>query len=142
LLHLKAAQQGDLMILFYAAQRSRVVEIMEQSVAEQLPGRPVIHCRSLSVLEQRLRRPRHDIEVILISVGDAIEMRQLNSMRSLLLDLRLVLVLPRRDPDIIAWAHKLVPRFIAYADSGYEQVVPVLEKMVGPAKIIQFPQLR
>ena len=126
------------MILFYAAQRSRVVEFMEQSVAEQLPSRALIHCRSLSVLEQRLGRPRHDIEVILVSIGDAIEMRLLNTMRHLLLDLRLVIVLPSRDPDIVAWAHKLVPRFIAYADTGYEQVGAVLEKMMGPdtSKII------
>ena len=127
------------MILFYAAQKSRVVELVEQSVGEQLPTRMMIHCRCLTVLEQRLKRPRHDIEVLLIAISDAIEMRVLNAMRHLLLDLRLVIVLPSHDPDIIAWAHKMVPRFIAYSDSGYEQVAPVLEKMIGQKKVMPFP---
>lgn len=130
------------MILFYAAEKSHVVETMEHMVIEQLPSRPLVHCRSLAVLEQRLRRPRNDIEVVLISVSDAIEMRQLNTMRPLLLDLRLVIVLPTREPDIVAWAHKLVPRFIAYADNGYEQIGAVLKKMLGNGRVLQFPAIR
>jgi hypothetical protein len=130
------------MILFYSAEKNRAVETMEQLLAEQLPSHPLIHCGSLSVLEQRLRRPRNDIEVVLISINDAIEIHQLNAMRALLLDLRLVMMLPRRDSDIVAWAHKLVPRFIAYADNGFEQVAAVLEKMLGKGRILQFPAIR
>jgi hypothetical protein len=52
-------------------------------------------------------------------------------MRPLLTDLRLVMVLPRRHPALIAWAHKMGPRFIAYADNGQEQVGAVLNKMLG-----------
>lgn len=130
------------MILFYSAEKNRVVETMEQMLVELLPSHPLIHCRSLPVLEQRVGRPRNDIEVVLISINDAIEMHQLNAMRSLLLDLRLVMVLPSRDPDIVAWAHKLVPRFIAYADNGLEQVGAVLEKMLGKGRILEFPAIR
>lgn len=127
------------MILFYAAERNRVVESLEQMLTETLSRHPLVHCRSLQVLEQRLRRPCHDVEVLLISVADAIEMRHLIGMRSLLLDMRLVMVLPGRDEDIIAWAHKLSPRFIAYADSGHEQVAAVLDKMLTAGNVIQFP---
>lgn len=119
------------MILFYAASTNRVVETLEHIVAEQTPACPWVRCRTLAVLEQRLRRPCHDVQIVLISVGDPIEMRRLYAMRPLLLDLRLVMVLPRRDPDLIAWAHKLGPRFIAYADNGCEQVGAVLRKMLG-----------
>jgi hypothetical protein len=124
------------MILFYAAEKNRVVETIEEIVAEQLPSRHLVHCRSLVILEQRLRRPSHNIEILLISINDAIEMRQLYAMRPLLLDLRLVMVLPGREADIVAWAHKLSPRFIAYADNGFEQVGAVLEKMVLAQKIV------
>lgn len=119
------------MILLYATSKNHVVETLEQIVAEQLPTRHLIRCRSLADLEQRLRRPCHHAEIVLISVGDAIEMQELSAMRPLFIDLRLVMVLPRRDPDIIAWAHKMGPRFIAYADNGHQQVGAVLNKMLG-----------
>lgn len=124
------------MILFYAAENTPVVEALEQIVASELPAHPLIRCRTLSFMEQRLRCPRNGIDVILISISDAIEMRLLSAMRLLLIDLRLVMVLPWRDEDIIAWAHKLGPRFIAFADNGYEQVGPVLNKMIGSGNVI------
>ena len=49
-------------------------------------------------------------------------------------DLRLVLVLPGRDPKMVVMAHKLAPRFIAYADNGYEQIGAVLEKMIDASR--------
>lgn len=127
------------MILFYAAEKNRVVETIEHMVMAQLPRHNLIHCRSLNVLEQRLRRPCLNIEVVLICVSDPIEMRQLSDMRPLLIDLRLVLVLPWRDADIIAWAHKLGPRFIAYADDGFEPVGAVLDKMLCGRRVVPFP---
>jgi hypothetical protein len=95
----------------------------------------VMHCTTMDTLERRLRQPRHDIEIILISVKDAIEMAQLTELRPLLLDLRLILVLPKRDDDIVAWAHKLGPRFIAYADNGVGQVADVLDKMFDQIRL-------
>lgn len=118
------------MILFYAAEKSRVIEVVEGIMADRSIGVPVIHCPRLALLEQRLRRPHHDVQMVLICVGDAIEMRQLSEMRPLLLDMRLMLVLPDRSKDIVAWAHKLSPRFIAYADNGHEVVGAVLQKMI------------
>jgi len=129
------------MVLLYAANKSGAVATLERAVMEALPRHPLMHCRSLQILEQRLRRPCHDIKVIVILVADAIEMRELILMRSLLLDLRLVIVLPSRDPDVIAWAHKLSPRFISYTENGPRQVTAVLDKMLNANKVVPFPAL-
>jgi hypothetical protein len=123
------------MMLFYAAERSSAVNVLENIVSEKLPVHKVMHCTTMDTLERRLRQPRHDIEIILISVKDAIEMAQLTELRPLLLDLRLILVLPKRDDDIVAWAHKLGPRFIAYADNGVGQVADVLDKMFDQIRL-------
>lgn len=119
------------MLLFYAAQRSRAVEVLEGIVSKMLPVHQVMYCSVIDAVEKRLRRPRQDLEILLISVQDAIEMARLTHMRALLLDMRLILVLPKRDEAMVAWAHKLGPRFIAYADIGVEQVAPVLGKMLS-----------
>lgn len=101
---------------------------------------------TLDALEVRLRRPHLDVDIILICVGDAIEMIKLTQMRFLLIDKRIVMVLPRHEPDMVAWAHKLGPRFIAYADTGENQVAAVLGKMLKKIKhqrnLLDFAQFR
>jgi hypothetical protein len=69
------------------------------------------------------------VALLVVSARDD-EMAQLSTIRNLFRDLRLVMVLPRRDDEVVAWAHKLGPRFIAYADNGYDQVGAVLEKLM------------
>ena len=119
------------MLLFYAAQKSRAVEVLEGILTERLPAYKIMYCSDIDAVEKRLRRPRQNLEILLILVQDAIEMARLTYMRALLLDMRLILVLPYRDEATVAWAHKLSPRFIAYADNEMEQLAPVLDKMLG-----------
>ena len=114
------------MILFYAGHNNQVVETLDQ----QLAGHGVVRCRSLSLVGKKLRRPRHGLEILLAVVDDAVEMSALEKMQSLLRDLRLVVVLPHRDALLVSRAHRLTPRFIAYADYGAEQILSVLEKMI------------
>jgi hypothetical protein len=117
------------MILFYAANEDRVVEALERQIADF----SVVRCRSFDTMAKRLRRPRHGLHVALAVVSGQGDIERLDSIRGLLRDLRLVVVLPGRDETIVSWAHKLGPRFIAYADGGYEQVGAVLKKMMTVA---------
>ena len=114
------------MILFYAADQNRVVETLEQQTADF----KVVRCRTFETLTRRLRKPRHGLEVALVVVSGRDEMSQISSIRNLLRDMRLIVVLPCRDEETIAWAHTFGPRFIAYADNGCDQVGAVLEKLM------------
>lgn len=118
------------MILFYAAENSRVVE----SLKALLAGLQVKRCRSLKALANCLRKPCHGLQIGLLVVSDIDEMFEIVELHSLIRDLRLVLVLPGRDPKMVVMAHKLVPRFIAYADNGYEQIGAVLAKMIHASR--------
>lgn len=122
------------MILFYAAESNEMKAGIHRMLKEHRFDHPVMPFDSLDTLDARLRRPHPDVDIILICIGDATEMLQLTQMRSLLIDRRIVMILPRRDPDIVTWAHKLGPRFIAYADTGEKQVADVLSKMLGQQK--------
>jgi hypothetical protein len=62
------------------------------------------------------------------------KMERLSRLRNLLRDLRLVVVLTRRDDETVTWAHKMAPRFIAYADNGYDQVGAVITKMMRSSR--------
>lgn len=118
------------MLLFYAAQKNHVVDALESLLSEHLPPHKLSYCHTLDALEKRLRRPRRDLEIILSCVYDTMEMARLTELRSLLADLRLLLVLPGRDEDTVAWAHQLGPRFVAYGDHSVAQMSAVLEKML------------
>lgn len=114
------------MILFYAAQDNQVAETLEK----QLAGYRVARCRSFSLMEKKLRKPRHGLEIVLAVVGDAEEMSGIEKIQTLMRDLKLVMVLPNREAQFVSHAHRLTPRFIAYADHGAEQILSVLEKMI------------
>lgn len=118
------------MILFYAAQTNRIVETIEQ----QLAGYKVARCRTFKTMKKRLRKPRHGLEIALVVVENVQEIASMAEIQGLVRDLRLVLVLPERHPHLVSQAHKLAPRFIAYADLGAEQLVAVLNKMTEPMR--------
>ena len=119
------------MILFYGSEDNPEKDNIRRQMIEHHIRQPVVPVNSLDALESRLRQPHQDIDIIFICIGDAIEMAQLTRMRSLLIDSRIVMVLPNRDRDMVTWAHKIGPRFIAYADNGDQQVGGVLDKMLG-----------
>lgn len=113
------------MILFYAAQNNQVIDTLER----QMSGYRVARCRAFSTMERRLRKPNHGLEIVLAVVNDLKEMGAIEEIQGLMHDLRLILVLPERDAKMVSQAHKLAPRFIAYADHGTEQVGAVMKKM-------------
>jgi hypothetical protein len=112
-------------ILFYADQDNQIVQTLERQLAEFRVAR----CRAFSAMESRLRKPNHGLEIVLMVVEDLKEMGGIEEIEGLMRDLRLVLVLPDRDAELVSQAHKLAPRFIAYADQGTEQIGAVMKKM-------------
>ena len=118
------------MILFYAAENNRVVQTLETQIA----GYKVVRCRTLDTMVRRLRTPRHGMQVALLVVSGKDEMERFSSLRNLFRDMRLVVVLPYRDEETVTWAHTMGPRFIAYADNGFDQVGAVLDKMMRLAR--------
>ncbi|NVM57217.1 MAG: hypothetical protein HWN51_03755 [Desulfobacterales bacterium] len=70
-----------------------------------------------------------DIAVLLAASRE--ELSDILSIRDLLTDIRVILVLPDRDDDTIAKGHTLRPRFFTYADSDFVEIAAVLSKMLA-----------
>lgn len=113
------------MILFYAKQKDRVVEKLQKLLA----GLKIERFRSVASIAKRLSRPCHGLEIALVVIREGEEMIQFAEIQNLIRDLRLVIVLPGHDSEMVSMAHKLGPRFVAYADNGFEQAVAVIRKM-------------
>lgn len=113
------------MILLYAQQNDRVVETLQKL----LVGLKIERFRSIASIAKRLSRPCHGLQIALLVIRDGDEIIHIAEIHYLIRGLRLVIVLPGHDPAMVSMAHKLGPRFIAYADNGFEQAVAVIRKM-------------
>jgi hypothetical protein len=127
---LSSGKETISMILLYAEQNDRVVETLQKLLA----GLKTERFRSVASIAKRLSRPCHGLEIALVVIREEDEMIRIAEIENLIRGLRLVVVLPGHDPEMVSMAHKLGPRFIAYADNGFEQAVAVIRKMAGTSK--------
>jgi hypothetical protein len=68
--------------------------------------------------------------VIVFQAADQNDFLFLESIRNLLFDARLILILPDREKDTIDKGLSLSPRYMTYSNGNYKDVVAVLEKML------------
>ena len=126
-----------MMLLLYAKARNGVSQELQQI----LNGRSSDACletySNLDDLFQRLRQPRLNLKIGVLSIGSDAELDRLLTIRELLSDMRLVLVLSDKDPQTVSKAHALAPRFITFTDAGIDPLVSVIEKMMA----CQFEQM-
>lgn len=118
------------MVLVYAKAKNGVSLELKQT----LNGRSSDVCletySDLDDVFQRLRQPRLNLKIGVLSIGSEAELDRLLTIRELLSDMRLVLVLSDKDPQTVSKAHALAPRFITFSDAGIDPLVSVVEKMM------------
>lgn len=117
-------------LLIYAAAFNmagrRLLEVTRSlCVAEQCD-----YVISLETLTEHLRRPLGAEAIAILCPSDGAELTQLISMRHLLRDMRIVLVLPDGEPETISNSHTLRPRFVGYADEDFNHIAAVVRRMV------------
>lgn len=99
-----------------------VRRIAPDSIAEfySMPG-DVLH---------RLRRKKGDLSVVILCAHSHADLEEILGFRSLLHDLRSILILPDRESLTIARGLTLHPRFFSFVDSDFEDVSSVLARML------------
>lgn len=119
------------MLLVYAKTRTGIAQAMKQ----RLNGRSTragLECYSnLQDLLQRLHQPPLNLRIGVLSICSEAELDRLVSIKELLADMRLVLVLPDNHSRTLSKAHALAPRFITFDGAGMTPLVSVVEKMMG-----------
>jgi hypothetical protein len=102
----------------------RVIENLELEI------RLEVH-RTIGSLSHSLSQPKEDSTVAVLFAASKDELLNILSIRDLLFNVRIILVLPDREDDTIAKGHSLRPRFLTYVDSDSEKIIAVLGKMLG-----------
>lgn len=117
-------------LLFYATVTNGPGKRLQRVIEGLVPRKRTETYRTIDSLARRLRRPRYDLAVVVLLAAGKQDLLDLLSIRDLLEDLRIVLLLPNRQKDTIAKGHTLRPRFLTYADSDFSDVAAVLRKML------------
>lgn len=87
--------------------------------------------KSIQELSERLHQPIFDIKVTVILAADQKELQAITSLSDFLNDMKIILVLPDREPTTIAKGHLLRPRFIAWLDDDFTHVEIFLKRMLS-----------
>ncbi len=86
---------------------------------------------SIATLAHRLRQPFGQMAIGILVPSDQRELGDLVSMRHLMRDMRIVLVLPNGHADMLSDGHVLRPRFVSYSDGDLSDVAAVVHKMIA-----------
>lgn len=116
--------------LLYAAAGNGAGERLRMVIEAIVPAGEIEIYQTINSLSRRLRQPRYDLAVAVLLASSKQDLLELLSIRHLLDDLRVILLLPDREKDTIAKGHTLRPRFLTYADSDLLDVAVVLSKML------------
>jgi hypothetical protein len=116
-------------LLLYAPASEGVGERLQGMIEGLVPKNTMEVCRSIESLSRRLRQPADDLPIaaVLLAARSG-DLSDLLSIRDLLRDVRIILILPDREANTIAQGHTLRPRFLSYTDSDFTDVLAVLGK--------------
>ena len=103
-----------------------VGEKLKNIIHTQVPEMQVKICNSIEHLSQIFRQPLNNVSVVVLMVTTKDELVQFNLMSALFDNIRIILILPDRQKDILALAHKLKTSFVSYIDSDLQDVASVL----------------
>ncbi len=123
-------------VLFYAKAREEGLKFL-QVVEESFPEGSVEIFRTVDRLAQRLRQPSDDALVAVLLASGKDDLENIYAMQSLLENVRLILVLPGRNKEMIAKAHSLRPRYLAFKGGDFSDVAAVLSTMAKKAKRVR-----
>lgn len=104
---------------------------MLQSISQAIPNHVVETFSSLDGLSERLQRPMPGVRVAVLYASDRRELMDIVYLGCLLSDLKVVLVFPDSDPDMLEKAFALCPRFIAATESDFRHLGAILKKMMN-----------
>ena len=117
--------------LIYAGQGNIASRRLLNSISHQIDSQRWTHFDNLKSLTVDLHNPMGQRLIAILFPQNRKELTKLVSLRHLLQDMQIVLILPNTHPQTISDGHILRPRYISYADSDFSDVAAVCVKMIA-----------
>ncbi|MBN1547944.1 MAG: hypothetical protein JW902_14935 [Syntrophaceae bacterium] len=127
-------------IILYLPDYEEKGEALLQHMAVELPQRNIEIYRIFPDLCRRLLQPLSDVRVAVLFCMTKNDFLEILSLGDLLLELKIILILPDDDRDTIIKAHNLRPRYLSWVDQNYLDIGAVLRRMVelyDPPQVVE-----
>jgi hypothetical protein len=116
-------------LLFYSRGDDQNHERLEAAVHKAIPESQIELFKKLDDLRERLRKPIEPDSIAVLSASNQEELQRMQTLRGLLTEIYVVLVIPDRKDSTIRLAHLLLPRFLSQKESDFTDLKIVLNKM-------------
>lgn len=101
----------------------RVIELF-------LPEKIFKFYRSVDDFSEQLRQPVLNQRIVILLTASGKELDDILSIRELLEDSKIILIVPDTDPAMLARGHTLRPRFLSDSHNDFVDVAAVLGRMI------------
>lgn len=118
------------MKLLLYANMEKTGQRLRKQIQSVVSNQDLESCSTVGILTERLRRPVGGLTPIVILTTNRKEFEKILSIRDLLRDLKIIIIIPNRKPETLSDAHKLYPRYISSIDEKFDNTVAVVIKML------------
>lgn len=117
-------------LLIYSTKMNDVEERLFRVIELLLPEKKIELYRSIDDLSVRLRQPVISLRIAILLASSTEELENIISIRELLEDIKIILIIPDINPASLARGHTLRPRFLCDCNSDFVDVAAVLGQMI------------
>lgn len=118
-------------VLFYAAAGNGTGVKLQDVLVQAVSREKVETFPDLELLSKRLCCFPSCMSIVVLLAATREDLAELLSLKPLLEDTRVLIVLPDGRPETVRMAHVLTPRFLTYSDSDFSDLFAVIRKMTG-----------
>jgi hypothetical protein len=116
-------------VIFYQSLKNGSGKGLRKVVEMAVSKKNIEWHRSIKSLSDRLHKPIFDANVAVLSAASKKDLDEIICLGDVLRDMKIVLILPDNDPDTIAKAHTLRPRFITWSNSDFKDIGNVVKRL-------------
>jgi hypothetical protein len=117
-------------LIYYRPSQNIVAERLQFIIESEIPNQHLETFYSIEGLSERLSQSSRGNCAAIILAEDITDLEKLFALRNLLMDIRIILILPDRSEEVVSMGYKLRPRFLSYSDGEFTEVAVVLKKMI------------
>jgi len=121
-------------VFFYSALADEIGDRLQKIIETVAPQGKVVISRTIGSLTRTLCQPVDGPAITVLRASSRDELLEIFSIRRLLRDVRIILILPDQEDETVAMGHRLGPRLLTYAGGDFADVFAVLGRMIGRGK--------